>query len=171
MTSEFEDLALPLFDALYKFAFWLVQNQTETEDLVQETYYKALRSFPSFQQGTNFKAWMFQILRNTFLSSQRALKRLEPGMGLDEAGSSLAVGENPESILLDKLQQNALQDRLQKALASLPAHQQEVISLWCLEEMKYQEISEALSLPIGTVMSRLARARQSLKRHLNEVPT
>src|SRR5262249_25010551 len=124
-----------------------------------------------FQQGTNFKAWMFQILRNTFLSSQRALKRLEPGMGLDEAGSSLAVGEYPESILLDKLQQNALQDRLQKALASLPAHQQEVISLWCLEEMKYQEISEALSLPIGTVMSRLARARQSLKRHLNEVPT
>src|SRR5262249_3497425 len=116
MTSEFEDMALSLFDALYELALWLAQNQAEAEDLVQETYYKALRGFSSFQRGTNFKAWMCQILRNTFLSSRRGPRHLESGMGLDEAGSRVAVDDNPESILLDKLRRKAVQDLLQKAL-------------------------------------------------------
>src|SRR5215510_4327879 len=113
---------------------------------------------------------MCQILRNSFLSSRRAPKHLESGISLNEADSRVSVDDNPESILLGKLRQKTVQALLQKALASLPVHQQEVILLWCLEEMKYQEISETLSLPIGTVMSRLARARQSLKDCLNEVP-
>ena len=69
-SAGFEELALPLFDSLYNFARWLVHNQYDAEDLVQETYLKALRSFASFQPGTNFRAWIFQILRNTFLSSE-----------------------------------------------------------------------------------------------------
>ena len=67
--AGFEELAMPLFDSLYNFSRWLAQNSNDAEDLVQETYLKALRSFASFQSGTNFRAWMFKILKNTFLSS------------------------------------------------------------------------------------------------------
>src|SRR5580693_10564652 len=72
-SAGFEELAMPLFDSLYNFASWLVHNKSNAEDLVQETYLKALRSFASFHPGTNFRAWMFRILRNTFLSSRSAL--------------------------------------------------------------------------------------------------
>src|SRR5271169_2648309 len=73
-TATFEDLAMPLFDQLYNFARWLTQDTAEAEDLVQETYTKALRGFSSFQLGTNFRAWMCRILRNSFLSSRTGLK-------------------------------------------------------------------------------------------------
>src|SRR5271167_125891 len=73
--AGFEELAMPLFDSLYNFARWLVHNSNDAEDLVQETYLKALRSFASFQPGTNFRAWIFKILRNTFLSSCSKLER------------------------------------------------------------------------------------------------
>lgn len=73
--SGFEELAMPLLDSLYNYARWLVHNSTDAEDLVQETYLKALRSFASFHRGTNFRAWIFQILRNTFLSSCSKLER------------------------------------------------------------------------------------------------
>src|ERR1700726_2942967 len=72
--AGFEELAMPLFDSLYNFARWLAQNSNDAEDLVQETYLKALRSFASFQPGTNFRAWMFKILKNTFLSSRSELE-------------------------------------------------------------------------------------------------
>src|ERR1700751_3260568 len=71
--AGFEELALPLFDSLYNFARWLVHNQSDAEDLVQETYLKALRAFSSFQPGTNFRAWIFQIMKNTLLSSRSKL--------------------------------------------------------------------------------------------------
>jgi RNA polymerase sigma factor (sigma-70 family) len=78
-------LASPLFDSLYNFARWLVHNQSDGEDLVQETYLKALRSFASFQLGTNFRAWIFQFLRNTFLSSSSRLeRRMTIAMDLEE---------------------------------------------------------------------------------------
>src|SRR6266702_3201301 len=73
-TATFEELAMPLFDQLYNFAHWLAQDRTEAEDLVQETYAKALKGFSSFQAGTNFRAWMYRILRNTFLTSRTGLK-------------------------------------------------------------------------------------------------
>src|SRR5881275_1976001 len=72
--GSFEELAMPLFDQLYNFAHWLTKNQDEAEDLVQETYAKALRGFSSFRMGTNFRAWMYRILRNTFLTSRTGLK-------------------------------------------------------------------------------------------------
>ena len=73
--AGFEDLAMPLFDSLYNFARWLTHNSNDAEDLVQDAYLKALRSFPRFQRGSNFRAWIFQILRNTFLSSCTRLER------------------------------------------------------------------------------------------------
>jgi RNA polymerase sigma-70 factor, ECF subfamily len=155
----FEQLAMPLFDQLYNFARWLAQDTTEAEDLVQETYVKALRGFSSFQPGTNFRAWMYRILRNTFLSSRTGLKA---AVVLDEESEeSLLPAEKttPESILIEQ----ANRDLVQEALSELPLPFREILLLCEVEEMSYQEISETLVLPVGTVMSRLFRARKSLR--------
>jgi RNA polymerase sigma factor (sigma-70 family) len=86
-SAEFEELAMPLFDSLYNFARWLVHKQNDAEDLVQETYLKALHSFASFQRGTTFRAWMFRILKNTFLSSCSKLeRRITVAMDAEEVG-------------------------------------------------------------------------------------
>ena len=97
---SFEELAMPLFDSLYNFARWLVQNSNDAEDIVQETYLKALRSFASFQPGTNFRAWMFQILRNTFLSSRSKLdRRMTVAVDSEEDFPVLpATATTPESL-------------------------------------------------------------------------
>ena len=159
--SHFEDLAMPLFDSLYNFAHWLTQNREEAEDLVQETYAKALKGFASFRLGTNFRAWMFRILRNTFLTSRTGLKAtatvpLEP----EEGGPELAVeSTTPETILMDRLSQESVRG----ALDQLPVNFREILLLCEVEEMSYQEIAETLSIPIGTVMSRLSRARKALE--------
>src|ERR1700691_2042817 len=98
--AGFEELALPLFDSLYNFARWLVHNSSDAEDLVQETYLKALRSFASFQPGTNFRAWMFRILRNAFLSSCSKLdRRMTVAMDSEEDFPiSSATSATPESL-------------------------------------------------------------------------
>jgi RNA polymerase sigma-70 factor (ECF subfamily) len=162
--AGFEELAMPLFDPLYNFARWLVRNSNDAEDLVQETYLKALRSFASFQPGTNFRAWMFQILRNTFLSSRSRLDRLMTvAMDSEEEGAELAVNtETPEAILMNRSNSQLVQ----RAIGDLPVHYRETLLLCEVEEMSYQEIAEVLSIPIGTVMSRLARARRGVRQSL-----
>ena len=160
-TGSFEELAMPLFDSLYNFARWLTHDSDEAEDLVQETYGKALKGFPSFQQGTNFRAWMFRILRNTFLTSRTGLKS-GVTVSLDsEEGESItpATVDTPESLLIERSNQQMVQE----AIAELPVIFREIILLCDVEEMSYAEISETLSIPIGTVMSRLARARNALR--------
>src|ERR1700722_5243389 len=165
--AGFEELAMPLFDPLYNFARWLVRNSNDAEDLVQETYLKALRSFASFRPGTNFRAWMFQILRNTFLSSRSRLDRLMTvAMDSEEEGSELAVNtETPEVILMNRSNSQLVQ----RAIGDLPVHYRETLLLCEVEEMSYQEIAEVLSIPIGTVMSRLARARRGVRQSLLSV--
>src|SRR5580658_6116307 len=161
LTAEtFEEMAMPLFDQLYNFAHWLAQDRTEAEDLVQETYVKALKGFSSFQAGTNFRAWMYRILRNTFLTSRTGLKA-SATIALDaDDGPELSAGpETPETIFIEHSQHQFLQ----AALEGLPVHFREVLLLCEVEEMSYQEIGEALSIPIGTVMSRLSRARKALR--------
>jgi RNA polymerase sigma factor (sigma-70 family) len=162
--AGFEELATPLFDALYNFACWLAHDASDAEDLVQETYLKALRSFPSFQPGTNFRAWMFRILRNNFLSSCSKLeRRMTVAMDSDEDGSELAVDtETPETILMNRFNSKLVQ----RAIDDLPVHYRETLLLCEVEEMSYQEIAEILSIPMGTVMSRLARARKSVRKSL-----
>jgi RNA polymerase sigma-70 factor, ECF subfamily len=162
--AGFEELAMPLFDSLYNFARWLVRNSNDAEDLVQETYLKALRSFASFQSGTNFRAWIFQILRNTFLSSCSKLdRRMTVAMDTEEDGPELAVDtETPETILMNRSNSQLVQ----RAINDLPVHYRETLLLCEVEEMSYQEIAEILSLPIGTVMSRLARARKAVRESL-----
>jgi RNA polymerase sigma-70 factor, ECF subfamily len=159
--ATFEDLAMPLFDQLYNFAHWLSQNREEAEDLVQETYAKALRGFSSYQPGTNFRAWMYRILRNTFLTTRTGLKATMTVPLETDDGPVVVPAEvqTPETILLDR----SNQELLQTALDELPVHFREILLLCEVEEMSYQEIAEALGIPVGTVMSRLSRARAALR--------
>jgi len=167
--AGFEELAMPLFDSLYNFARWLAHNETDAEDLVQDTYLKALRSFASFQPGTNFRAWMFKILKNTFLSSCSKLERRMTVMmdseDEDEPESTLD-SDTPETILLDR----ANSQLVWKAIDDLPVHYRETLLLCDVEEMSYREIAEILSIPVGTVMSRLARARRAVRESLASSP-
>ncbi len=160
-SDSFEELAMPLFDQLYNFAHWLTQNREEAEDLVQETYAKALKGFSSFQLGTNFRAWMYRILRNTFLTSRTGLRAAATvPLDSEEDGAELAVeDETPETILMKRTDSELVQN----AIDDLPVHQREILLLCEVEEMSYQEIAETLSIPIGTVMSRLSRARKTLR--------
>ncbi len=160
----FEELAMPLFGQLYNFAHWLTRDRDEAEDLVQETYAKALRGFSSFQQGTNFRAWIFRILRNTFLTSRSGLQATaRVPLDGEEDGPELAIErETPETILMDRLSD----ERLQSAIENLPVHLREILLLCEVEEMSYQEIAETLTIPMGTVMSRLSRARKALRERL-----
>ena len=160
-SAGFEELAMPLFDSLYNFASWLVHNKNNAEDLVQETYLKALRSFPSFQPGTNFRAWMFRILRNTFLSSRSTLDR-RVTVEIDSEGDApvfLTISITPESLLIERYEENAVR----KAIEQLPVIFREVLLLCDVEDASYQEMAEILSIPMGTVMSRLARARKAVR--------
>jgi RNA polymerase sigma-70 factor (ECF subfamily) len=158
---------MPLLERLYNFAHWLTQDRQEAEDLVQETYAKALKGFSSFQQGTNFRAWMYRILRNTFLTSRTGLQATATEqLDLDsDQGILPTAKDTPESVLL----QRADQLLVQVALDRLPVTYREVLLLCEFEEMSYQEISVTLAIPIGTVMSRLSRARRALRDIVQEL--
>ena len=160
-------MALPLFERLYNFAHWLTQDREEAEDLVQETYAKALKGFRSFQPGTNFRAWIYQILRNTFLTSRTGLKSTATVPLESESDPQIlpATNDTPESVLLQRSDQQLVQD----ALGRLPVPYREVLLLCEFEEMSYQEISATLAIPMGTVMSRLSRARRALRDTVQEL--
>jgi RNA polymerase sigma-70 factor (ECF subfamily) len=135
-TGSFEELAMPHFARLFNFACWLTADKTSAEDLVQETYMKALRGFSGFQQGTNFRA-----------------------IDDDEMPFEPSTDVTPEAILIAQVEQ----ETIQRVLEQLPVNSREVILLCDLEEMSYQEISQTIGVPIGTVMSRIARARKSMR--------
>lgn len=164
--ESFAELALPLFDSLYNFACWLARDPVEAEDLVQEAYAKALAGFSSFEPGTNFRAWIFRILRNTFLNSRTGLASLRTVALEDEEAAGMyretVAGETPESILLGRADEQAVRE----AIENLPIPFREVLLLADVEEMAYREIAETLAIPAGTVMSRLARARKMLRTQL-----
>jgi RNA polymerase sigma-70 factor (ECF subfamily) len=162
--ATFEDLALPLFDQLYNFARWLTADAAEAEDLVQETYVKALRGFASFQAGTNFRAWIYRILRNSFFSSRTGLKATVPLDDEEHGSNPVSESATPETLLI----QQANREMVQEALAELPLRFREILLLCEVEEMSYQEISETLAIPMGTVMSRLSRARKALRSLLQQ---
>jgi RNA polymerase sigma factor (sigma-70 family) len=163
-TSEFEELAMSMVNSVYNLARWLARNDHDAEDLVQETYLKAFRSFSSFQAGTNFRAWIFRILRNTFLKS-RPLRERQLMVGLDSEEQiipAFATCTTPESLFIDSSGIAAIRT----AIEELPAIYREVILMCDVEEASYKEIAEILSIPIGTVMSRLARARRTVREAL-----
>jgi RNA polymerase sigma-70 factor, ECF subfamily len=162
-SADFEQLALPLFPSLYNHAFWLARNQAEAEDLVQETFVKAFSAFDTFETGTNFKAWIFRILRNTFLTTRAGIATARTVFLEDHPGTldAAAVEPSPE----DNLIRLGNQAALQLALEQLEPHLREALLLCDVEEIKYKDIALVLDVPIGTVMSRISRARRTL-RHL-----
>ena len=162
-SATFEELALPLFASLYNHAFWLTRNQSEAEDLVQETFSKALRAFDSFQLGTNFKAWIFRILRNTFLTSRTGIATSRTVFLEDHPGTLDTVASSTPEDTLIRLDNQAA---LHLALEQLQPQLREVLLLCDVEEIKYKDIAAILDVPIGTVMSRISRARSTLRQLL-----
>jgi RNA polymerase sigma-70 factor (ECF subfamily) len=165
----FEQSAMPLFDQLYNLAHWLTGDRIDAEDLVQETYAKALKGFRSFEQGTNLRAWMYRILRNTFLTSRTGLAaRNTSSLEEDEAQGNdvTAHSVTPELLLLKQETRQSVLD----ALASIPVTHREIILLCDVEELSYREIAQVLDVPPGTVMSRLSRARKLLRQTLTTKP-
>jgi RNA polymerase sigma-70 factor (ECF subfamily) len=163
-SASFEQLALPVLPSLYSHAFWLCRNHAEAEDLVQETISKALRAFDSFRAGTNFKAWVFRILHNTFLTSRIGIvaSRTVFLEDLPDLPGMTDASPTPEDCLI-RLDNEAV---VNEALDQLQPPLREVLLLCDVEELKYKDIALVLDVPIGTVMSRISRARHTLHRLL-----
>jgi RNA polymerase sigma-70 factor (ECF subfamily) len=154
-------------DSLYHVALRLTRNRAEAEDVVQEAFLRAFRSFHRFNPGTNCRAWLFTILRNVFLNRVRTQGRevLEAEMGgLDnvELAGEPDVDRNPEEQFL----QTMLHGDVDRALTALPLPFREAVMLVDIEGLTYREVADVLSCPIGTVMSRLSRGRALLRRAL-----
>jgi RNA polymerase sigma factor (sigma-70 family) len=167
-SPSFEQLALPLLPSLYSHAFWLSRNHAEAEDLVQEAISKGLRAFDSYEGGTNFKAWIFRILRNAFLTSRTGLAAART-VFLEDHPELAGIPDacpTPEDWLIrldNRAAVNEALDRLQPTL-------REVLLLCDVEELKYKEIAVILDVPIGTVMSRISRGRRTLHQLLQRQP-
>ena len=166
--KTFEELALPLTDALYATASRMTDPAT-AEDLVQETMIKAWRNFHTFQPGTHFKAWIFRILTNTYISAYRRKSR-EPVV---YDFSEVDVAEPDAEVRYLRIQdaeilKNHVEDGLKRAIEKLPPEFRLVFLLSAFGEFPYREISEIAGIPIGTVMSRLFRARKILRQELSD---
>ncbi len=163
--AEFEQVALVHLDALYQVALRLTRNRAEAEDVVQEAFLRAFRSFDRFNPGTNCRAWLFTILRNVFLNRVRRHWRevLEADVGdlvtTEAASEGRLVPGNPEEELL----QTVLHGDVDRALKTLPLPFREAVVLVDLEGLSYREVAEVLGCPVGTVMSRLSRGRALLR--------
>ena len=174
--KEFEELTMPHVDSLYNMAVRMSTNKEDAEDLVQETYLKAYRFFNTFQKGTNVKAWLFKILRNTFINKYRKAIS-SPSEVLYEdielVNSYVSNNNEPdtkESIdtLKSKVESldDILGDDIKNAIDSLPIEYREAIIYSDIEELTYKEIAEIINVPIGTVKSRINRARSLLRKNL-----
>jgi len=168
--SRFEEAILPHLDAAYNLARWLVRNDHDAEDIVQEACYRGLKYFSTFR-GENCRAWLLAIVRNTgydWLKQKRpndlvTISDEDPPTDSVERMDHLAIEtSNPETLLI----QHADQEMLKQALEALPAEFREVMILREIEEMSYKEISGVCDIPLGTVMSRLARGRKQLQQYL-----
>ena len=166
--ETFEIEALPHLDAVYRFATMLAGDPVNADDLVQETMLRAFRSWHRFRTGTNARAWLFTILRNVFISDYRRNRRKDQTVDLSEVEEITLVepmeGEDPEARFLHRL----VDDEVLACIAALPDVYRETLLLSDVEGLSYDEVAKVLGLPLGTVKSRLFRARQVLQRQLHD---
>ena len=166
---NFEAEVLPFMDSLYSTAYRMSRNRQDAEDLLQETYLRAYKYYDKFQEGTNFKAWLFKILKNTFINRYRKRQRQPLRNSFDEIEGSFesrllespltARGATPE----EELMLDALDQDVQQALEALPEDYRTAVELADLQGLSYREIADQLGIPLGTVMSRLYRGRRKLE--------
>ena len=174
LQARFMDEAMPLMNQLFGAALGMTRNRADAEDLVQETYLKAYQKFHQYQPGTNIKAWLYRILTNTYITSYRKAQRSPKRASSDtvedwqlaDAASHSEVGlKSAEVEALEALPSSQLRD----ALDSLSEEHRMVVLMADVEGMSYKEIAEELGVPMGTVMSRLNRARKNLRSALADV--
>ena len=168
--SIFEEEIAPYYDSLNNLAFHLTKNVEDAKDLMQETYFRAFKFFDKFQEGTNLKAWLFKILKNTYINQYRKVKRTPSSVSYDDVEpfvDTLLEGDNEtENELEEEATGFNLTDEVANALKRLDDEFKLVIVLADIEGFTYQEIAEILEIPIGTVRSRLSRARKKLQKQL-----
>ena len=167
----FDTEFMPHIDSMYNFAYRLTMDEDEAKDLVQDTYLKAFRFISSFQRGTNAKAWLFRILKNSFINDYRKKSKepvkldyqeVETFYNSDEADSDITIDLRVETV------QDMIGDEIANALNSLAVDFKAVIILCDIEGFTYEEMAKILDIPIGTVRSRLHRARNLLKEKLKD---
>src|SRR5690242_17941598 len=168
---RFEEEALDLSEQVYRVARRLVGSREEAEDLMQETYARAFRSWQSYTPGTNLRAWLLRILTNLNIDRGRRAQRTPDSQPLEEGDYFLynrieaATGETDEERVLDRLSQ----DHIAEALAAVPHDFRDVLVLVDIADFSYAEAAQILDIPIGTVMSRLHRGRRTLKQQLADL--
>jgi RNA polymerase sigma-70 factor (ECF subfamily) len=165
----FEEELLPHIKSLYHFAYRLCNDEDESNDLVQDTYLKAYRFLRSYEKGSNAKAWLFRILKNSFINNYRKNSKEPNKVDYEEAELFLNTGKASHLNSIDmreKLYIQSIGDEVSNALNSLPMDFKTVIVLCDIEEFSYEEIAQIIDIPVGTVRSRLHRARQLLKEKL-----
>ncbi|MCG3183362.1 MAG: ECF RNA polymerase sigma factor SigR [Planctomycetes bacterium] len=174
LRQRFEEEALPLMQDMYAQAYHLTRNRADAEDLVQETYIRGMRKFVQFEQGTNLKAWLGRILFNQFINEYRRKKRRVKSVfveGVENMAETQDTPENDERFAVmdpGKLAQDdsflqSLDQDLKEGLSELDSRYRDVLLLNTVGELSYKDIASKLKLPIGTVMSRLHRAKAFLR--------
>ncbi len=169
--KKFENLALEHLDAVYRMAMQLARHPEEASDLVQETYLKALRASARFEeQGGGIRPWLFKILHNVFYTHiSKTRRRPTPVESFPEATTRIPQPNEPEPAWdLEALDWEHVDERLKEAIHQLKPEYRSVLLLWGVEGLKYREIAEIQEVPIGTVMSRLHRARTLLMEQLSD---
>jgi RNA polymerase sigma-70 factor, ECF subfamily len=171
--AHFAEEALPLAPQLYSAALRMTRNAADAEDLVQETYLKGYRSFATFEEGTNLRAWLFRILTNTYINSYRAKQRRPEETDLDTIEDFYLyrrIGGLEEALASrsaeDELMDLFTDDEVKQALEDLPENFRLPVLLADVEGFSYKEIAEMLDIPMGTVMSRLHRGRKAMQKAL-----
>lgn len=169
--EDFEEEIIPHLDAMYNFALRLTSDPSDAEDLVQDTIVKAFRFFSSYEKGTNAKAWLFRILKNSYINNYRKKSKQPNQVDYDEVSTfyeTIRAERTDTSDLEDKMFRDLIDDDISKALEELPEDFRTVVLLCDVEDFTYEEIANMLDVPIGTIRSRLHRGRNLLKAQLME---
>jgi RNA polymerase sigma-70 factor (ECF subfamily) len=165
LNEEFEREAVPHMDSLYNFALKMTGDSDDASDLIQETYLKAFRFWDKFEKGTNCKAWLFRIMKNTFINTYRK-KSKEPDKvdyeDIENFYENIKPSSTDSAHLEKDIYDNLLDDELSEAISSLPEDFRTVVILCDIEGYTYDEIADFVDVPVGTVRSRLHRARKML---------